>query len=74
MHPVSCTITYHDIIDFVNCDMVKNTKTGMSCERSITFLKNKNILNLCTRLHILRRYHFVADVTLNIFNLETCKE
>ena len=44
--------------------MVKNTKTWISWERNIIFLRNKKILNLCLRWHILRSYHFVAEVTL----------
>ena len=30
---------------------------------NITFLQNKKILNLGLRWHILRSYHFVAEVT-----------
>ena len=58
MHPVSCTNTHHDVI----IDLV-NTKTWISWEWYITFLWNKNILNLCLRWHILRNYHFLAEVT-----------
>ena len=43
--------------------MVKNTKTWISWERNIIFLRNKKILNLCLRWHILRSYRFVAEVT-----------
>ena len=39
MHPVSCTNTYHVVVDLVNRNMVKNTKAG---EQSITFIQNKN--------------------------------
>ena len=46
--------------------MVKNTKTWMSWERNIIFLRNKKILNLCVRWLILRSYHFVAEVTFNM--------
>ena len=42
---------------------LKNTKTWMSWERNITFLRNKKILNLDLRWHILRSYHFVTEVT-----------
>ena len=55
MHPISCTNTHHDITDLVS--------HGISWEWNITFLWNKKILNLCIRWHILRSYHFVAEVT-----------
>ena len=29
------------------------------------FLRNKKILNLCLRWHILRSYYFIAEVTFN---------
>ena len=44
--------------------MVKNVKTWISWERNITFLWNKKIIILCIRLHILRTYCFVVEVTL----------
>ena len=44
MHSVSCTNTHHDVIDLTNHGMVKNKKTWISWEWSITFLKNKKIL------------------------------
>ena len=53
MHLVSCTNTHHDVTDFVDLGMVKNTKTWISWERKITFLQNKKVLNLCLRWHIL---------------------
>ena len=45
MHPVSCTNTHHDVKDLLNHGMVKytntkNTKTLISSERNITFLRN----------------------------------
>ena len=63
MHPVSCTNIHHDVTDLVNHEMAKNTKTWISRERNITFLRNKKILKLCLRWHILRSYHYVAEVT-----------
>ena len=66
MHPVSCTNTHHDVTDLVNHGMVKNTKTSISRERNIIFLRNKKILNLCVRWHILRSYRFVAVVIFNL--------
>ena len=46
MHPVSLTNTQHDVTDLLNHEMVKHTKTCISGERNIAFLKNKKILNL----------------------------
>ena len=51
------------VTDLVNHGMVKSTKTGISSEWNIIFLQKKKILNLCFRWHILRSYHFVAEVT-----------
>ena len=61
MYFVSCT--HHDVTDLVNHGMVKNTKTWISWEQNIIFLWNKKILNLYLKWHILRKYHFVAEVT-----------
>ena len=63
MHLISCTNTHRDVTDLVNHGMVKNTKTWISWERNIIFLRNKKILNLCFRWHILRSYRFVAELT-----------
>ena len=67
-----CNNTHHDVIDSINHWVVKNTTTSISCERNITFLRNKKTLNLCHRWHILRIYRFVAEVTLKcqIFFIE----
>ena len=62
-HVISCTNTHCDVTDLVNHWMVENTKTWISWERNIIFLRNKKILNLCVRWHILRSYCFVAEVT-----------
>ena len=43
--------------------IVKNTKTWISWERNITFLRNKKIHNLCHRWHIFRSYRFAVEVT-----------
>ena len=64
--PVSCTNTHHDVTDLINHGIVKNTKTWISWERNITFLRNKKILNLCFRWQILRSYRFVAEVTFKV--------
>ena len=56
MHLVSCTNTYRDVSDLVNHGMVKNTKTWISWELNIIFLRNKKIINLCFRWHILRSF------------------
>ena len=47
--------------------MVKNTKAWISWERNIIFLRNKKILNLFLRGHVLRSYRFVAEVTFKKF-------
>ena len=44
MHPVSCTNNYHDVTDLINRGMVKNTKSWISWERSITFNEIKKFL------------------------------
>ena len=62
MHHVSCTNTPNDVIDLENHVLVKNTKTWISWERNITFLRNKKILNLCLIWRILRGCCFVAEV------------
>ena len=69
MQPVSCTNTLHDVTDLLNHGMVKNTRTGISWEQNITFLRNKKILNLCLKWHILKSYRFVAEVTFSPFML-----
>ena len=63
MHPVSCTNTHHDVTDFVNHGMVKNTKIWISWEHNVTFLRNQTILNMYLIWHILKSYRFVAEVT-----------
>ena len=44
MHLVSCTNTYHDVTDFVDLGMVKNTKSWISWEQTITFREIKKSL------------------------------
>ena len=66
MYLVSCTNTHRDVIDSVNHGMVKNTKTWISWERNIIFLRNEKILNLCLTWHILGSYRFVAEVTFKM--------
>ena len=69
------SINYPSFVnDLVNHGMVKNTKTWISRERNITFLKNKKILKLCLRWHILRNYRFVAQVTFNNNRKKQCKQ
>ena len=46
--------------------MVKNTKTSISWEWNIPFLKNKKNLNMGLRWHILRSCGFVAEVTFKV--------
>ena len=61
MYLVSCTNIHRDVTYSVNHGMVKNTKTWISWEQNIIFLRNKK--NMCPRWHILRSYRFVAEVT-----------
>ena len=65
IHPVLCTNTHHDVTDLVNHERVENTKTWISRDRNITFPWNTKNVNLCLKKHILRSYHFVAEVTFN---------
>ena len=69
IHFVSCINTHHDVKELVNHEMVKNTNTWISWERNIIFLRNKKILNQCLRWHILRSYHFVAEVNFKILSI-----
>ena len=69
MHLVACTNTHHDVTDFVDLGIAKNTKTWISLERNITFLGNKKVLNLRLRWHILRSYCVEAEVTFKSFFL-----
>ena len=48
--PYLVTNTHHDFTDFVNPEMVKNTKTWISWERNIAFPQNK------------KTYCFVVDI------------
>ena len=66
MHLASCTNTRHNVTDLVNNGMVKNTKTSITWEWNITFLRNKKNLNLCFRWHILTSYDLVVEVTFNV--------
>ena len=69
------SINYPSFVnDLVNHGMVKNTKTWISRERNITFLKNKKILKLCLRWRILRKYRFLAEVTFNTNRKKQCKQ
>ena len=71
VHLVSCTNTHRDVTDLVNHEMVKNTKTWISWEWNINFLRNEKILNLCFRWHILRSHHFLVEVIFKLVWLET---
>ena len=57
------TNTRRDITNLVNHGMVEYRKTWICREQNRTFLRNKKILNLCLRWHILRSYCFVVEVT-----------
>ena len=50
MHPVSCTNTHHDVTDLLNCEITKTTKTWISWEWNITFLRNEKQRNYCVSL------------------------
>ena len=63
MHPVLCTNTHYDVTDLVNHGMVKVQKLEYLENGTYFFLRNKKILNLCLRWHILRSYRFLAEVT-----------
>ena len=54
MHPVSCVNTYHDITDFVNHGMVKNTKTWISVEKKQLFYKIKKFLTCALDVVVLK--------------------
>ena len=66
MHLVSCTNTHLDVTDLVNHSMVKNTKTWISWERSITFPQNKKLLNCASdnfwEEKIKNKYYFQMNV------------
>ena len=64
VHPVLCTNTHNDATDLVNHGIVKNIKTWTSWKRNTIFLRNKKILNLSLRWHILRSYRFIVEVTV----------
>ena len=42
--------------------------------RTVIFLRNKKIINLCLRLHILRNYCFVGKVTFKNYFLNNIKQ
>ena len=44
--------------------MIKNTKTWISWEQNIIFLRNKKKFNLCLQWHILWSYRFAVEVSL----------
>ena len=54
------------VTDLVNHGMAKTSKTWISWEWNIIFLRNKKIVNLCFRWHILRSYRFVMEVTFKV--------
>ena len=58
----SQVLTHPDATNLLNHGIVKNTKTWISWERTITFLWNKKIPILCLRWPILRSYRFVEEV------------
>ena len=63
MHLVSCTNTHHDVTDFVDLGIAKNTKTWISWERNITFLGNKKFLTYTSDDTFWEVICFLAEVT-----------
>ena len=57
MYLVSCTNTHRDVTDMVNHGM----------EKSLIFLRSKNVLDLCLRWQILRSYRLVEEVTFKSY-------
>ena len=62
MHPVLGTNTPPDVTDFLNHWMSKNTKTWISWEWSVTFLRNKKELTCASddtfwEVTVLQRRH-----------------
>ena len=51
---------------FGNHGSVENTKTWISAEQNITFLRNEKSLNVYLKWHILRSSCFVAKVTFKV--------
>ena len=74
LHPASCTITHHDVTDFINHEMIKNTKTWIYWERNVPLLRNKRILNLHLRWHILGSYHFTVEKIFSTVGKENATE
>ena len=67
--PLSCTNTDHDVTDLVNHRMFKNTKTSISWERNITFLRNKKILKGFLRYKTINSQNVLSEVQKkNFFN------
>ena len=65
MHPASRNNTDYEVTDLLDHEMVKNTKTWISWQQNIIFYDKKKIHKISLRWHILRGYHFVAEVALN---------
>ena len=66
MHLVSCTNTHHDVTDFVDLGMVKNTKSWISWEQNII---KKSIIkkSLTCTLDDTSWEDIVSEVTFTIF-------
>ena len=64
MYLVSCTNTDHDVTNLVKHGMVKNKKIRISSERNVTFLRNKQILNL--RSYRFQKLSFCGSGNLNV--------
>ena len=66
MHPVSCTNTNHDVTDLVNERMVKNTKTLISSEGNIPFLRNKIFFKGYLRYKMITSQNVPSEVSQNV--------
>ena len=68
MHPVSCTNTNHDVTDLVNERMVKNTKTLISSEGNIPFLRNKNFFKGYLSYKMITSQNVPSEVSQNVLS------
>ena len=60
---------HHDVTDSVNHGMFENTKTWITWEQKIIFLRNKKILNLCLRMtQYFEKLSFCSRGTLQFFS------
>ena len=65
MNPVSCNNIHHDVTDLVNHGMVKNTKTLISLEQNIIFVRIKKNSSLAPPMTHFERLPFHSRVNFN---------